>query len=622
MTEPAGRSPAPLIDASGADPDGLAILAPGRAPLRFGPLHDAVGRLASALVERGVRPGDAVGLVGPNGPELAVVFLAVASVAAVAPLNPSLRRAELEFELGDLGLRAVVVVGRPASGDAMVHPVEAVAAAAGVTVIRAEVRPDRPAGAVALSGRNLSPPGAEACRFDPSVALVLHTSGTTARPKIVPLTRANLVASAANVARSLELTPDDRGLEVMPLFHVHGLVAGLLAPLHAGSSVICTPGFLAPEVSRWCAELTPTWFTAVPTMHQALVDRLAANPSEAPPSPLRFLRSSSASLAPQVMARAEAGFRAPVVEAYGMTEAAHQIAVNPLPPGERRPGTVGRPAGPEVGVLIDEGAVVPSDGPGAAGVVGEIVLRGANVTSGYDASPEVNAVAFHEGWFRTGDQGRFDADGYLTITGRLKEIINRGGEKISPREIDEVLLDHPAVAQAVTFAVPDGRLGEDVAAAVVAEAGAAPAERDLREFLSLRLAPHKVPRRVLLVDRLPTGATGKVQRIGLADELGLADTSSGPGADGGGRPAEPVAPRTETERFVADLWLEVLVRPELSVHDHFLDLGGDSMLATRLLAVVRERLGLDVSMLDFFDRPTVAQQADLVDQLLLEAAGG
>jgi len=349
-------------------------------------------------------------------------------------------------------------------------------------------------------------------------------------------------------------------------------------------------------------------------MHHALVDRLTSHPSEVPTTPLRFLRSSSASLPPLLMAQAERIFGAPLIEAYGMTEAAHQIAVNPRPPGERRAGTVGRAAGTDVGVLDGDGGLVGPD------VEGEIVIRGANVMTGYDAPAEVNAAAFHDGWFRSGDQGRLDADGYLTITGRLKEIINRGGEKISPREVDEVLLDHPSVAQAVTFALPDRRLGEDVAAAVVAAPGAAPVERDLREFVSLRLAPFKVPRRVVVLDELPTGATGKVQRIGLAERLDLHSVDDGVGDDGE-RPA-PTAPRSDIERFVAALWAEVLVQADLSVVDHFLDVGGDSMLATRLLAAVRERLDLEISVLDFFDRPTIAGQAELIEELLILAADG
>jgi acyl carrier protein len=281
------------------------------------------------------------------------------------------------------------------------------------------------------------------------------------------------------------------------------------------------------------------------------------------------------------------------------------MASNPLPPGERRPGSVGPAAGPEIAVLDADGRVLP------AGEEGEVVIRGNNVTAGYLDNPAANAEAFTaEGWFRTGDLGRLDADGYLWLTGRLKEQINRGGEKISPREVDEVLLTHPAVRQAVTFAVPDQRLGEQVAAVVVPRPGVSVTERELRELVYARLAPHKVPRRVLIVDDIPLGATGKLQRVGLAERFGLANL------DGTDRTAARVPPRDAIEELVAGLWVEVLGVDAVGVFDHFLDLGGDSMLATRLLARLTTELDLEISVLDLFDRPTVAQQADLIAHLL------
>jgi acyl-CoA synthetase (AMP-forming)/AMP-acid ligase II len=260
----------------------------------------------------------------------------------------------------------------------------------------------------------------------------------------------------------------------------------------------------------------PTWYTAVPTMHQAIVSRAGRNRSAIEANPLRLIRSSSSSLPPQVMAELEETFSCPVIESYGMTEATHQMASNPLPPAARKPGSVGVAAGPEVAIMDAGGRLLPQ------GETGEIVIRGDNVTAGYENNPEANAENFTEGWFRTGDQGVIDPEGYLTITGRLKEIINRGGEKISPREVDEVLMDHPAVAQAVTFAMPHPKLGEDVAAAVVPREGETVEERALREFAAARLADFKVPRKVLVLDEIPKGATGKLQRIGLAEKLGLA----------------------------------------------------------------------------------------------------
>ena len=232
-------------------------------------------------------------------------------------------------------------------------------------------------------------------------------------------------------------------------------------------------------------------------------------------NPLRFLRSSSASLPPSVMADLEATFGAPMIEAYGMTEAAHQMACNPLPPGERKPGSVGRGTGIELAIMDEAGALQPS------GTVGEVVIQGGNVTAGYENNDEANAGAFTGDWFRTGDQGYLDPDGYLFLTGRLKEIINRGGEKVSPREVDEILLQHPAVDQAVTFALPHDRLGEEVAAAIVLVEGAQVTERELRDYAGKQLAPFKVPRKWVFVDEVPKGPTGKLQRIGLHKQLGL-----------------------------------------------------------------------------------------------------
>jgi len=307
----------------------------------------------------------------------------------------------------------------------------------------------------------------------------------------------------------------------MPLFHIHGLVAAVSSSLSAGASIYCTPGFNALKYFSWLDGANATWCTAVPSMHQAIVARAGRNKDIIDANPLRFLRSSSSSLPPQVMAALEQTFSCPVIEAYGMTEAAHQMACNPLPPDIRKPGTVGVAAGPDVAIMAETNGALLSTGD-----IGEIVIRGANVTSGYANNPSANAEAFTDGWFRTGDQGTMDADGYISITGRLKEIINRGGEKISPREVDEILMDHPAVQQVVTFAVPHAKLGEEVAAAVVLRDGETASDRDLREFAAERLADFKVPRTVLLLDEIPKGATGKLQRIGLAEKLGLAPDQS------------------------------------------------------------------------------------------------
>jgi acyl-CoA synthetase (AMP-forming)/AMP-acid ligase II len=292
-------------------------------------------------------------------------------------------------------------------------------------------------------------------------------------------------------------------------------MATILATLHAGASVFCTPGFNALKFYGWLGASEATWYSAVPTMHQMIVSRARNNEDIIGASKLRLIRSSSAPLPAQVMSELETTFDVPVVEAYAMTEASHQMTCNPLPPLERKAGTVGIAAGPEVAIMNEKGDLEP------AGTIGEVVVRGSNVTPGYENNEAANAECFSKDWFRTGDQGVMDDDGYLSLTGRLKEIINRGGEKISPREVDEVLMDHPAVLQVVTFAVPDKKLGEEIAAAVVLREGADASDQDIRKFASGRLANFKVPRKILILDEIPKGATGKIQRIGLADKLGL-----------------------------------------------------------------------------------------------------
>jgi acyl-CoA synthetase (AMP-forming)/AMP-acid ligase II len=493
--------------------DAVALTAPGGVPLTFGALRILVDSTVERLNAIGIGRGDRVAIVLPNGPAMATAFLAVAAGCASAPLNPAYRADEFEFYLNDLNARGLIV---EAGSDS---PAVEVARKLGVRIIELVSRPERGAGFFELvaeagaEGVRAQAPGA--AQAD-DVALVLHTSGTTSRPKIVPLSQTNVWASARNIREFLSLGPTDRGLNIMPLFHIHGLIAGITAPLSAGGQVCCTPGFNALRFFSWMEESRPTWYTAVPTMHQAILSRAGSNRAVIEANPLRFIRSSSSAMPTQVIREIEEVFGAPLVESYGMTEAAHQMAANPLPPQARKPGTVGIAAGPEVAIMDASGRLL------AAGETGEVVIRGENVTRGYESNPKANAEAFTDGWFRTGDQGVMDDEGYLTITGRLKEIINRGGEKVSPREVDEVLMDHPAVAQVVTFAIPHDKLGEEVGAAVVLREGASLTDRELRDFASKRLADFKVPRKILFLDEIPKGATGKLQRIGLAQKLGLA----------------------------------------------------------------------------------------------------
>jgi acyl-CoA synthetase (AMP-forming)/AMP-acid ligase II len=495
-----------------------AIGAPDRDWLNYGGLRALADQVSADLHGAGIGKGDRVAIVLPNGPEMAAAFITIAQSATTAPLNPAYREDEFKFYLEDLKAKAIVL----AEGEE--GPAFAAATALGIPVLRLAHDPASPAGQFTLTAPTGGTPAAAGRPGASDVALILHTSGTTSRPKIVPLMQSNVAASAHNIAASLDLTADDRCLNVMPLFHIHGLVAAVSATLGSGGQVWCAPGFDALKFFGWLRDADPTWYTAVPTMHQAILSRAGRNAEIIGKARLRFLRSSSASLPGPVMTSLAETFGAPVVEGYGMTEAAHQMCSNPLPPRAQKPGAVGIAAGPEVRIAHEIEPRLLEDS-----AVGEIVISGPNVTPGYENNPDANAKNFFEAdgkrWFRTGDQGAFDADRYLSLTGRLKEIINRGGEKISPLEVDGILSAHPAVAQVVTFALPHAKLGEEVAAAVVLREGHEVTEREIRDFAAERLADFKVPRKVIILDEIPKGATGKLQRIGLAEKLGLVETS-------------------------------------------------------------------------------------------------
>ena len=566
-------------------------MAPDRAPMTFGRLQTHVREVVTCLNALRIHRNDNVAIVLPNGPEMAVGFLAVACGAVAAPLNPAYSAAEFDFYLSDLHARALIVQAGIAS------PAIEVARERGIPILEITPRKQDAAGLFEFSratrARGLSPEIAVA----EDVALVLHTSGTTSRPKMVPLSHQNLCASARHIRQSLALTPSDRCLNIMPLFHIHGLVGAVLSSLSAGASVVATPGFDAPRFFAWAAEFQPTWYTAVPTMHRAILARGTQSGQTIDRGRLRFIRSCSSALPPTLMAELEAGFGVPVVEAYGMTEASHQMACNPLPPRARKAGSVGVATGTETAIMEAGGSrLLP------ANEMGEIVVRGPNVMRGY--ANQIGEQAFTEGWFRTGDLGRLDSEGYLFIEGRIKEIINRGGEKISPREVEEVLLQHPAVAQTVVFALPDQTLGQDVGAAVVLRDPAV-TERELRQAVAARLANFKVPSRIIVLDALPLGATGKPQRIGLAEKLGLTEQ------DAPARVPSPeiVAPRTLEEMFLAEAWCEVLKISSVGINQRFFDLGGDSLLAARTVNRVCQQLDVDFSLLDFMDAATIADQA-------------
>ena len=578
-------------------PGAVAIASPSRQPLTYHGLHTQVERTVSTLQSLGVGRHDRVAIVLPNGPEMAAAFLAISSGATSAPLNPAFGTDEFEFYLSDLSPKALLV------GSGMDSPARAVARAQGIPTLELSPVSEAEAGVFTLEGDVRHGEAVYGFAQPDDVALVLYTSGTTSRPKLVPLTHSNLCASAAHMRDTYELDEDDRCLNVMPLFHIHGLAVALFAPLVAGGSVICTPGFDTLRFFDWVDTFSPTWYTAVPTMHLAILGEADANRAIIARRPMRFICSRSAALPAPVMVELEQVFGAPALEAYGLTEASH-VASNRLPPHKRKPGAVGRAAGPEVTIMDEAGNVL------AAEKTGEIVVRGDNVFQGYDGDPEATRNSFVNGWFRTGDQGYLDEDGYLLIAGRIKEIINRGGEKVGPKEVDDALLDQPAVAQAVTFAVPHPTLGEDVAAAVVLREGALATGQQIREWAFARLAAHKVPSQVLILDQIPTGPTGKVQRTCLAEELAHAL-----------RPAF-VPPRNRVEDALTGMWTEVLGRHQVGIHDNFFALGGDSLTATRLVSRVREVFHLELPLDTVFREPVLAEQALVLEEIMLSKIEG
>jgi acyl-CoA synthetase (AMP-forming)/AMP-acid ligase II/acyl carrier protein len=579
MSAPAGSRIIELLMAAGSGQTTVEVPGSGATSVQSVLRH--VSTLAVELDHLGIRYPDRVALVGTNGAAFLAAFFAATTRTTCAPLNPAYTVAEFELYLTDLDAGALLLVdgASPAAADA--------ATRLGIPVIAVGTAGD---------GGDTFEPGE--VRSESEVALVLHTSGTTSRSKIVPLTHANLCASARNISRALDLGSSDRYLNVMPWFHVHGLLAAL-ATLRSGGTVICPAAFHAGLLLEWLRDLRPTWYSAVPSMHAAVADRMVPG-AAATNHALRFIRSGSAPLAPGLMARLEALFEVPVIEFYGMTEAANQITSNPLPPARRKPGSVGRPEGPAVAIAEATGRLI------GAGEIGEVVVRGENVTSGYENHP--GNQAFHGQWLRTGDLGYLDEDGYLFLAGRLKEMINRGGEKIAPREIEEALLDHAGVAQAAAFAVPHVRLGEDVGAAVVIKPGYGVTERELRQHVAARLAPFKVPRVLRLVNDIPTGATGKVQRLRLATALGI----PGVGAAAGRQP-DVIEPSGPVETVLAGLWCDLLKLEHAGTLDDFFVSGGDSLAVAQLLERVRDEFDLEVSIAVFLEEPTIAGLARFVE---------
>jgi amino acid adenylation domain-containing protein len=616
-----------IVDHARVKPGEVAILAAGLPPLTYGALAAQIDRTVEVLRAAGLRRGDRVATVLPEGPETAVAILAVAAGATCVPLDPASSADDLKRSMAATRTRALLVE-RGGGGGGGDRPAVAAARSLGILVL--ELVPDNsaPAGVFSLAGGGQhgagNEPAVRAGAECGDAAVILFTSGTTARPRVVPLSHRNISVSARDIAAAIGLTAGDRCLSAMPLFHIHGLSTLLATLVSGGSYVSQRGGFSAAEFFGCLREFRPTWYSASPTIHRVVLEHAERHPDLSHRYGLRLIRSASAALPRALAIGLERAFAAPVIEAYGMTEAAPQIASNRLPPFVRKPGSVGTAAGPDVAILDERGGLVP------AGTTGGIAVRGANVTVGYENDPDANAAAFVGGWLRTGDLGHLDADGYLFVTGRSKEIINRGGEKVSPAAVEEVLLQHPAVAEAVAFPVPHRVLGENVAAAVVLDlryandgrngASAADANalvQEIRAFAAARLAPFQVPQQVVVIDRFPTGPTGKLRRNDMARVLGLGGTN--------GQTDRPAAadvadarPRGAAERRVAEVFADVLNIELPGPRQGFFELGGHSLSAAQVVFRLRQIFDVDVPVARLFERPTPSALAELVGRLLAD----
>jgi acyl-CoA synthetase (AMP-forming)/AMP-acid ligase II len=548
--------------------------------LSYAALYHEIDRIGTILATMGLGRHSRIALSLADGPEGAVTMLATMIWATAAPLGAALDLDTCADLLARLRIDAVMVK------DGERSPVARAASALRVQQVHVSSRPGGAAGVVRLSSAATRAPAARMPPQPDDVAVLMQTSGTTARPKIVPVTHAQLLWSA----RQQPIDERDRYLAMGPLFSSTGLSNALLGPLTAGAATVIAGAYDGVRFVDWLDAFKPTYLSANPTVLASMLDALAEREPAAPRS-LRFVRSGSNALPGEIQRRLESALGIPVVQGYGMTEAG-RIAQNPLPPRERKTGSAGIPVGIEVMILRDDNETSLGDG------IGEILVRGPGVMRGYEDDTEANQLAFHDGWFRTGDLGWIDGDGYLFITGRLRELINRGGVKVSPSEVDLAFIQHPAVREAATFAVPHPSLGEDVVTAIVLHEPGSTSVQALRAYALQHLLPFKVPSSVVLVDEIPRNALGKVSRGALQDRL--ADDLR----------ADYVAPRNDEEALVATIFAELFDLPRVGAFDHYFRLGGDSLQAEQVLALIVDRCGVEIEMSVLFESPTVVEFAD------------
>lgn len=553
-----------------------AILAPDRKPLTFASLAKRTEEIKDQLNSLGIGCGDRVVAVLPNGPETAVCYLAVAQCATFAPLNPALKQSELEVYLKRLNPRVVIV---PKQGGAEIR---SACANLGLPILELSYDPALTVGHFTLEGDKVGDCGRPGWNRADDIVLILPTSGTTQRPKLVPHTDSRQLRYGAEMHDWFGIGPEDRSLHFMPMFHGHGLSSSLMCSIICGNSIVCLPRFDIREFFEAISVYAPTWYSAGFSYHRAILEGSSHYRDIASRSRLRFIRSGSGYLDPSIMKGLEDLFGAPVIERYGMTEA-HTVAANPLPPGRRKPGTVGLPVHSGIAIRNDEGKILEE------GKIGEVVVPKELVFSGYLDDPISNAKAFVDCWFRTGDQGFFDSDGYLTITGRVDDVINRGGEKISPAEVEAIIKEHEAVCDCVCFPMPHQTLGDTVAAAITLQEGQTVQELEIQDFLKNRVSDFKIPNRIIQCDEIPHGQTGKIQRIRLAEHFGLTE---GLRQKQDTVVSEPPPQRPALLKTLASLWCDVIRIDDVKDDDNFILLGGDSLRAARLLVDVEEIFGI------------------------------
>lgn len=578
------------------DPDAVAILALGRTPLTFGGLLDQIDNLRTVLNGCGLGRGDRIAHVGGRGPETAVALLGIASCAVCVPLNSSTPPTEMEKALEETKAKALLV---PATTSV---EMKSLARQLGIVLLEYSAEDGAPAGRLNIDGRRAAAVthGGPAAAGD--LAYVLRTSGTTSRSKIVPISHRNVVARTAKSRRIFDLRPGDRCLNLMPLCYHHGLNSGLMLPLVAGSAVICPQAFNVDTFFACMREFSPTWYTASFTYHQTILEWLQQRPNALDGHRIRFMRAGSGPLAAHIRTGVEEMVGAPLLEVYGTTETGTVAANSPV--GKRKPGTVGASPDNDLAIMDDDGNLL------ATGAEGEVVVRGPIVFDGYENDPAANRRAFRGEWYRTGDHGVIDEGGFIKLLGRRDEVINRGGEKIAPREVDDALLAHSAVAEAVSFPVPHATLHQEIAAAVVLRDDAHVTGQELRRFLATRLASFKVPRVILCTAELPKGPTGKLSRKGLAAHFDLVP-SAPPNIHG--------EARTETQRTLLALWRAALKRSDIGLDDDFFLLGGDSLCAVDLLHTIEQHLQYQLPLNFLMEAPTVRQMEERLGTATLGA---